>query len=104
MHSLVAGVEDSSSKPDANMALALRLAAQMRTTCTAGSTNFQQILDEIRFEAACQLLDKTQLPITDIAGSLGYSESSAFTRAFRRWSGAAPSRRRQTELRDSLSA
>jgi AraC-like DNA-binding protein len=67
-------------------------------------TNFQQVLDEIRFEAACQLLDNTQLPLTDIAASLGYSESSAFTRAFRRWSGAAPSRRRRTESRDSLSA
>jgi AraC-like DNA-binding protein len=67
-------------------------------------TNFQQILDEIRFETACQLLDKTRLPLTEIAASLGYSESSAFTRAFRRWSGAAPSRRRQTELRESLSA
>jgi AraC-like DNA-binding protein len=67
-------------------------------------TNFQQVLDEIRFEAACQLLDKTRLSLTDIAASLGYSESSAFTRAFRRWSGAAPSRRRQTELRESLSA
>jgi AraC-like DNA-binding protein len=65
-------------------------------------TNFQQVLDEIRFEAACQLLDKTRLPLTDIAASLGYSESSAFTRAFRRWSGTAPSRRRQTELRAYL--
>jgi len=67
-------------------------------------TNFQQILDEIRFEAACQLLDNTQLPLTDIAASLGYSESSAFTRAFRRWAGAAPSRRRHTEGRGRLSA
>ena len=49
-------------------------------------------------------LDKTRLPLTDIAASLGYSESSAFTRAFRRWSGVAPSHRRQTELRGSLSA
>jgi AraC-like DNA-binding protein len=67
-------------------------------------TNFQRVLDEIRFEVACQLLDNTQLPLTDIAASLGYSESSAFTRAFRRWSGAAPSRWRLTEWRGSLSA
>jgi AraC-like DNA-binding protein len=67
-------------------------------------THFQQILDEIRFEAACQLLDNTRLPLTGIAASLGYSESSAFTRAFRRWCGVAPSRRRRTELRSSLSA
>jgi AraC-like DNA-binding protein len=67
-------------------------------------TNFQYILDEIRFEAACQLLDNTQLSLTDIAASLGYSESSAFTRAFRRWCGKAPSRRRRTESRRRLSA
>jgi AraC-like DNA-binding protein len=60
-------------------------------------TNFQRVLDEISFAVACQLLDNTQLPLTDIAASLRYSESSAFTRAFRRWSGTAPSRRRQME-------
>lgn len=67
-------------------------------------TNFQRVLDEIRFEVARQLLDNTQLPLTDIAASLGYSESSAFTRAFRRWCGVAPSRRRRTESRGSLSS
>jgi AraC-like DNA-binding protein len=66
--------------------------------------NFQRVLDEIRFETACQLLDNTQLPLTDIAASLGYSESSAFTRAFRRWCGMVPSRRRRTESRGDLSA
>ena len=66
--------------------------------------NFQRVLGEIRFETACQLLDNTQLSLTDIAASLGYSESSAFTRAFRRWSGAVPSRRRRTEWRGRLSA
>jgi AraC-like DNA-binding protein len=67
-------------------------------------TNFQQVLDEIRFEAACELLDETRLPLTDIAASLGYSESSAFTRAFRRWSGAVPSHRRRPDWRGRLSA
>jgi AraC-like DNA-binding protein len=67
-------------------------------------TNFQQVLDEIRFEAARQLLDNTQLSLTDIAASLGYSDSSAFSRAFRRWSGAAPSLRRRTQLRGRLFA
>jgi AraC-like DNA-binding protein len=66
--------------------------------------NFQRVLGEIRFEAARQLLDNTQLPLTDIAASLGYSESSAFTRAFRGWSGEAPSGRRRTQCIGSLSA
>jgi AraC-like DNA-binding protein len=66
--------------------------------------NFQRVLDEIRFGIACQLLDNTRLPLTDIAASLGYSESSAFTRAFRRWCGVVPSRRRRTEWKGNLSA
>jgi AraC-like DNA-binding protein len=66
--------------------------------------NFRRVLAEIRYETACQLLDQTQLPLTDIAASLGYSESSAFTRAFRRWSGVAPSRRRRMKWGGRLSA
>jgi AraC-like DNA-binding protein len=66
-------------------------------------TNFQDILDEIRFETACQLLDNTQLRLVDIAASLGYSESSAFTRAYRRWCGVVPSRRRRIEAKVGLS-
>jgi len=65
-------------------------------------TTFQKVLDEVRFEAARQLLDVTRVPLTEIAAFLGYAESSAFSRAFRRWSGEAPSRRRlvgRTELK-----
>jgi AraC-like DNA-binding protein len=57
-------------------------------------TTFQQVLDETRFEAARQLLDYTRIPLTEIAASVGYSESRAFSRAFRRWSGGPPSYKR----------
>jgi AraC-like DNA-binding protein len=57
-------------------------------------TTFQQVLDEIRFAAASQLLENTRIPLTEIAASRGYSESSAFSRAFRRWSGTPPSHQR----------
>ena len=65
----------------------------------AQGTTFQQVLDEVRFEAARQLLETTKIPLTEIAASLGYSESSAFSRAFRRWSGEAPSHRRLADQR-----
>jgi len=65
----------------------------------AAGTTFQKVLDEVRFEAACQLLETTSIPLTEIAVSLGYAESSAFSRAFRRWSGQAPSRRRLADQR-----
>jgi AraC-like DNA-binding protein len=58
-------------------------------------TTFRQVLDEMRFEAARQLLENTRVPLTEIAASLGYSESSAFSRAFRRWTGATPLSRRR---------
>jgi AraC-like DNA-binding protein len=61
----------------------------------AEGTTFQEVLDEVRFEAACQLLDTGRIPITEIAASLGYAETSAFSRAFRRWSGIAPVQRRR---------
>ena len=61
----------------------------------AEGTTFQELLDEARFEAACQLLDTARIPITEIAASLGYAETSAFSRAFRRWSGATPAQRRR---------
>jgi len=61
----------------------------------AEATTFQQLLDEVRFETACQLLDKSRTPITEIGLSLGYAEPSAFSRAFRRWSGTTPLERRR---------
>jgi AraC-like DNA-binding protein len=62
----------------------------------AEGTTFQTLLDEVRFETACQLLDTARIPVTEIAVALGYSETSAFSRAFRRWSGATPVERRRT--------
>jgi hypothetical protein len=38
-------------------------------------------------EIARQLLHNTQVPLAQIAAALSYSDASAFTRAFRRWSG-----------------
>ena len=51
---------------------------------------YRAIANEIRFEIARQLLTDTQVPLAQIAAALGYSEASAFTRAFRRWSGQTP--------------
>jgi AraC-like DNA-binding protein len=55
-----------------------------------GGMGYRAITNEIRFEIARQLLQDTQVPLAQIAAALGYSEASAFTRAFRRWSGQTP--------------
>ncbi|MGO4525192.1 AraC family transcriptional regulator [Microvirga sp. 2MCAF35] len=51
---------------------------------------YRTLNNEIRFEIARQLLEDTKVPLAEIAAALGYSEASAFTRAFRRWSGQSP--------------
>ena len=53
-------------------------------------TTFRDVLEDVRFDAACQLLGSTQVPLDDIAAALGYAGVSPFSRAFRRRAGIAP--------------
>jgi AraC-like DNA-binding protein len=53
-------------------------------------TAFQQVVNELRFEIACDLLCQSGLTISQVAAALGYCELSSFTRAFRHWSQQSP--------------
>ncbi|WJV23101.1 MULTISPECIES: AraC family transcriptional regulator [Pseudomonas] len=53
--------------------------------------SYQELLDELRFERAKQMLCEDDLPIYRIAEALGFSETASFRHAFVRWSGVAPS-------------
>lgn len=53
---------------------------------------FSELVDAVRREMAAHYLNQPQLAISDVAPLLGYSELSAFTRAFRRWYGVSPRR------------
>lgn len=52
---------------------------------------YSQILNKTRFELACKYLADPQLSLLHIALLLGYSEQSAFSRAFRNWAECSPS-------------
>jgi AraC-like DNA-binding protein len=54
-------------------------------------TSFRTILDDVRREFACALLQDRSLSIADVAFFLQYSEPAAFNRSFRRWTGRTPS-------------
>lgn len=56
----------------------------------ARGVTWQQVLDRSREELARQYLADRALTLSDIALLLGFSEQSAFTRAFRRWTGETP--------------
>ena len=57
---------------------------------TRAGTNYKNLREEVLLEAAQQALIYSSASITLIAGKLGYSESSAFVRAFKRLTGYTP--------------
>lgn len=60
----------------------------------AEGMTFADLLRGVRREVAINLLGEPHIPLSEIAFMLGYSEQSAFTRAFRAWTGVNPSRYR----------
>jgi AraC-like DNA-binding protein len=57
--------------------------------------SYSNLLDNVRLQDACNLLETTELNIDDIALRLGYRDPANFTRAFRRWLGTTPSQYRK---------
>jgi Response regulator containing CheY-like receiver domain and AraC-type DNA-binding domain len=55
-----------------------------------GGLTFSEIAEQLKSDLARHYLRDTDLPISQIAWLLGYSEVSAFTHAFKRWTGMTP--------------
>ena len=58
--------------------------------------SFQDLLRAARRELSLHYIDDPHMPLTEVALLLGYSELSAFSRAFRNWTGMSPQRYRRT--------
>jgi AraC-like DNA-binding protein len=58
-------------------------------------TTYQRLVDDTRRDLALRYLEDPRRSITDVTFMLGFSQQSAFTRAFRRWTGLAPSQYRE---------
>jgi AraC-like DNA-binding protein len=54
-------------------------------------TTFRKIVDEIRRAQALAHFSTTRMSVNEITHLLGFSCSSSFTRAFKRWTGLSPS-------------
>jgi AraC-like DNA-binding protein len=59
-------------------------------------TSFKKLVEDLRRELALRYLAERRMAIAEIAFLLGFSEASAFHRAFRRWSGRTPADYRQS--------
>ena len=80
------------NRVDSGDAVAERLAMHRRTLNRrpeALGMTFREVLEDVRFEAARQLLESTELPLDDIADALGYAGVSPLPTP----SGAAPAAR-----------
>jgi AraC-like DNA-binding protein len=59
-------------------------------------TSHQELLDEMRRELSIYYLQERQMAVCEVAFLLGFSETSAFHRAFKRWTGTTPGEFRRT--------
>ena len=57
--------------------------------------NFRNLLVEVRRDLAELYILDNSLTLTEISLLLGFSEPSSFSRAFKSWTGSAPSEMRQ---------
>ncbi|MFJ6510296.1 AraC family transcriptional regulator [Streptomyces sp. NPDC091406] len=89
---LVRALGDSPRLPELGETAA-RLAvspATLRRRLAADGTSYKELKDTVRRDAAIVGLAEGDEPIAELAARLGFSEDTAFHRAFRRWTGTTP--------------
>jgi AraC-like DNA-binding protein len=77
--------------PAAEVAVQLGLSSRtLSRLLSAEGCTYNSVVDTVRYEKAKEYLLDTDWSVEDIAGLLGYSDASNFTRAFRKWNGQSP--------------
>lgn len=68
------------------------------------NTSFQQVLDRTRQALAQDYLQRPDLSLADVAFLLGYQDQSAFSHAFREWTGESPGSYRERRCKPGYPA
>ncbi len=63
----------------------------LRRQLAAAGCSFRGIHDQVRLDRALELLRGSRMPMGDVATAVGFSDAREFRRAFKRWTGKAPS-------------
>ena len=64
----------------------------------AEGSSFSGLLEQTRIGLALRCVRDPDLPLSDVAQYLGFSDQSSFNRAFRRWTDATPRQYRESSL------
>lgn len=88
---VVRGLLPSSRLDIATAAALMRMSPRtLQRRLAAAGVGFEEIVDAVRADLAESYLRDSQLTVAEIAEILQYSQTSAFSRAFRRWRGISP--------------
>ncbi len=63
----------------------------LRRRLSEQETTYQTLMDEVRRDLAIGYLSDTQLSMSEVADRIGFTEYGNFRKAFKRWTGHAPS-------------
>ncbi len=86
----------SGSVTDETVARSLYMSSRkLQRQLKHAGTTFNTLLNEVRQDLAQKYLREDDTNMTEIAFLLGFSESSAFSRAFKRWEGISPTEYRK---------
>ena len=84
----------------ADLAQSLQMSPRsLQRRLTEQGHSFQTLLGQTRQQLAEAYLRDANVELAEVALLLGYSEQSAFTRAFRQWTGQAPLQWRRQQQR-----
>ena len=102
VHRVKAGIIDAlPSGPVANEKVARDLGMSVRSLqrrLAEAGTSFRDLLDASRQEMALNYIREAEVELAEIAFLLGFSDQSAFSRAFKRWTGNTPNEVRKAHL------
>ena len=81
---------DQARKADGIAALLNISARTLHRPLKEEGASLQALKDEVRFERATDLLNRSDKPVKQVAAAAGFRKAMSFIRAFRQWSGVAP--------------
>jgi AraC-like DNA-binding protein len=81
----------SGESVDVDIAKALHMSRRtLQRKLAEADLTYQQLVDDTRRDLALRYIEDSGKSVTEITFLLGFSGQSAFTRAFRRWTGTSP--------------